>query len=54
MKSYIYGLFENGEQIDQTSLDELNENLASEIMIEGENRINCKHLEVTFIGEEEE
>jgi len=31
---YGYGLVYNGEQIDQTEIDELNENLAWDIMIE--------------------
>ncbi len=55
MKSYIYGLFENGKQIDTTSLDEMNENLAYEIMVEGEGRVDCPHLQVGLIeGVEDE
>ena len=54
MKAYIYGLFENDEQIDQTSLDEMNENLAYEIMVNDEGRIDCPHLKVSLIDEVEE
>jgi len=54
MKAYIYGLFDGDEQIDQTSLDEMNENLAYEIMVKEEGRIDCKHLAVSFLGETEE
>lgn len=52
-KSYIYGLFDGDEQIDQTSLDEMNENLAYEIMVEDEGR-NPKGLKIEFIEEVEE
>ena len=53
--AYFYGLFDvNGEQIDQTSLDEMNENLAWEIMVKDEGRVECKHLSVSFIEEVEE
>ena len=54
MKAYIYGLFENEEQIDQTSLDEMNENLAYEIMVTDEGRTPCKHLTVNLLEEVEE
>ena len=54
MKAYIYGLFENDEEIDRTSLDEMNENLAYDIMVRDEGRTECKHLEVAFIEEVEE
>jgi hypothetical protein len=54
MINYIYGLFENGELIDQTSLDEMNENLAHEIMVKDEGRVDCKHLEVKLIDEVQE
>lgn len=50
LQEYIYGLFENGEQIDQTSLDELNENLAWEIMVTDEKRKNNSNLKVQLIG----
>jgi hypothetical protein len=51
--SYIYGLFDGEEQIDQTSLDEMNENLAWEIMVDDENR-NPKGLSVCLIDEVQE
>jgi len=54
MKAYIYGLYENEELIDQTSLDEINENLAYEIMVIDEKRINRKHLTVKLIDEVQE
>ena len=54
MKSYIYGLFKNDKQIDQTSLNEMNENLAHEIMVIDEGRVDCKHLKVCLIEEVEE
>ena len=54
MTEYIYGLFENGQQIDQTSLDEMNENLAWEIMVVDEGRTPCKHLGVCLIEEIEQ
>ena len=49
-KSYIYGLFDGDEEIDRTSLDEMNENLAWEIMVEDEGR-NPKGLSVSLIDE---
>jgi len=52
-KSYIYGLFDGDEQIDQTSLDEMNENLAWEIMVEDEKR-NPKGLSISLIDEVKE
>ena len=50
-KSYIYALYDGEEQIDQTSLDELNENLAWEIMVKDEGR-SPKGLSVSLIDEE--
>ncbi len=50
MKEYIYGLFDGEKQIDQTSLDELNENLAYVIMVEEERR-NPKGLTISLIDE---
>jgi len=49
-KSYIYALFDGYEEIDRTSLDEMNENLAWEIMVEDEGR-NPKGLSVSLIDE---
>ncbi len=54
MKAYIFGLFENNEEIDRTSLDENNVNLAHTIMVIDEGRIDCKHLSVSLIDEVEE
>ena len=51
--SYIYALFDGEEQIDQTSLDEMNENLAYSIMVEDEGR-NPKGLSVSLIHEVQE
>ena len=53
MKAYIYSLFDGDEQIDQTSLDEMNENLAWEIMVVDEGR-NPKGLSVSLVDEVEE
>jgi len=52
-KSYIYVLFDGDEQIDQTSLDEMNENLAWQIMVTDEGR-NPKGLSVSLIDEVQE
>lgn len=38
MKNYIFGLYDGEELIDQTSLDERNEELAWEIMVTKEQR----------------
>jgi hypothetical protein len=48
--SYIYALFDGDNQIDQTSLDEMNENLAWEIMVDDEGR-NPKGLSVGLVDE---
>ena len=53
MKAYIYSLFDGEEQIDLTSLDEMNENLAWSIMVEDEGR-NPKGLSVSLMDEMEE
>jgi len=53
MKAYIYNLFKDGELIDQTSIDEKNEELAWKIMVDDENR-NDEGLNITFIGEVDE
>ena len=53
MKAYIYSLFDGEEQIDSTSLDEMNENLAWSIMVEDEGR-NPKGLSVSLMDEMEE
>jgi len=53
MKAYIYALFDGDDQIDQTSLDEMNENLAWSIMVEDEER-NPKGLSVGLVDEREE
>ena len=50
ISSYIYALFDGDNQIDQTSLDEMNENLAWEIMVDDEGR-NPKGLSVGLVDE---
>ena len=54
MKEYIYGLFYHGEQIDETSLDEMNENLAWDIMIEDHESKDKNLLSVQLTDEREE
>jgi len=54
MKAYIYGLFENGEEIDRTSLDEMNINLANSLFFGEFGHKDCKHMTVGLIGEVEE
>ncbi len=51
MTEYIYGLFDDDKQIDQTSLDEINENLAYTIMITEEGRNWNNHLSIQLIEE---
>ena len=51
MKSYIYGLFYNGKQIDQTSIDELNSILAYSIMQPDHKEKDENLLSVSFINE---
>ncbi len=52
--AYIFGLFENGEEIDRTSLDENNVNLASDLFFGEFGHHNCKHMGVALIEEVEE
>jgi hypothetical protein len=54
MKNYIYGLFAGEEQIDQTSLDEENEELAYEIMVKDEGRTDVKNLTIELVDVNEE
>jgi hypothetical protein len=51
MKSYIYQLIYNGEAIDQTSLDEMNENLAYEIMMEDKEGKDKALMQVLLVEE---
>jgi len=53
MKEYIYGLFYDGEQIDQTSLDESNKELALEIMMEDNKEKDQSLLILNLIEERE-
>ena len=52
--NYIYGLFYNGEQIDETSLDELNENLAYSIMRADHESKDENLLSVSLIEERQQ
>ncbi len=52
--AYIFGLFENGEEIDRTSLDENNSNLASDLFFGEFGYTDCKHMGVSLIEEVEE
>lgn len=51
MKSYIYALLENDTEIDRTSLNEENINLASELFFSEFGHDDCKHMSVVFIEE---
>lgn len=52
-KSYIYALYYGEEQIDQTSIDDKDIQLAWKIMVEDENR-NPKELTIKLIDEVQE
>ena len=49
MKDYIFGLYENNELIDQTSLDENNLNLAIELFFGEFGYKDCKHMSVALL-----
>ena len=56
MKTYTYVLIRDGQVIDQTNIDEKNPDLAYDIMVRDENRINPSDCFVELLeeGDDEE
>jgi hypothetical protein len=54
MKSYIYGLFKDDELIDETSIDEEDEDLAKSLFFEEFGHVETENMKVELLSVEED